>query len=639
MTTQFKPNVLHISIFFLVFSFASSRSLSATTYYVSNSGNDDNTGTTPESAWKTISHVNDQIFSPGDSILFKRGGVWRNISLSISSSGNNNHPIVYGAYGSGNKPEILGSIQATGWTKVSGNIWSSATTIPSDPWSIGYDGPEIFFEGANQKISWGAHQSYNAGLSNLTTEYDWTWNNNTIYICSPADPGSRYNSVEVPQLSKGIMLLDKNYITLDGLAVKYYGDAAIYDEYATIELFGLRVTNCEIAYVGRKEGGAAYGLSVHHSDSYYAHNEIHNCGRRGISITLYNTSLITESNIIIENNHFHHGWHTTSLDCSASTGHTIHDIYFRNNFVEGSPDVMLAGENPNSNHVFVSNQSSGEASMYNFYFYNNIFTYAHASSLKVTSIDSIYVLNNTFYFFNPSLDNWQSHVFCGNSTQVAIMNNIFCNNATDNRWAAIECEASTVGQLHVDYNLYYNTDPTRRMFWVDGGTSYDAEEWDTYRSATGNDGHSPQPADPQFIQPPENLSPGENSPVIGKGLSVDWISTDYYMNLLNTPPDIGAIQSGSAPVGLPRETISRKNVSLCPNPAREYCLIGLEGIQTGSCTITIMDLRGEIVFNGIINNSNGNYMLPVENLDAGLYMVTIKNGNSQPLLEKLIVTK
>ena len=41
----------------------------ATTYYVSPSGNDNNNGTSPSTAWKTITKVNSVTFAAGDSIL------------------------------------------------------------------------------------------------------------------------------------------------------------------------------------------------------------------------------------------------------------------------------------------------------------------------------------------------------------------------------------------------------------------------------------------------------------------------------------------------------------------------------------------------------------------------------------------
>lgn len=74
------------------------------TYYVSNSGNDSNPGTEAQ-PWKTVAKVNATNFQPGDSILFKRGGVWEEM-IECTSAGAENSPIVYGAYGDGEMPLI-----------------------------------------------------------------------------------------------------------------------------------------------------------------------------------------------------------------------------------------------------------------------------------------------------------------------------------------------------------------------------------------------------------------------------------------------------------------------------------------------------------------------------------------------------
>ncbi len=76
------------------------------TYYVSTSGADSNAGTSASTPWKSISKVNNtQSFSPGDSILFKRGDTFTE-KLIIRSSGNAENNIVFGAYGKGVKPII-----------------------------------------------------------------------------------------------------------------------------------------------------------------------------------------------------------------------------------------------------------------------------------------------------------------------------------------------------------------------------------------------------------------------------------------------------------------------------------------------------------------------------------------------------
>jgi hypothetical protein len=97
---------------------------SATNYYVSNSGSDSNPGTSESKPWKTLNKVNSFTPKPGDQVLFQRGGEWAG-TLTARASGASGSPIVYGAYGSGEKPKIYGSEKITGWTKHSGNVYKA----------------------------------------------------------------------------------------------------------------------------------------------------------------------------------------------------------------------------------------------------------------------------------------------------------------------------------------------------------------------------------------------------------------------------------------------------------------------------------------------------------------------------------
>src|SRR5437667_8569336 len=83
---------------------------SRATYYVSNSGSDNNSGTSTGSPWKTVAKV--VSFEPnlaaGDCVLFQKGGIW-NEQLSISNlHGTASSPITFGNYGSGNLPVLDG---------------------------------------------------------------------------------------------------------------------------------------------------------------------------------------------------------------------------------------------------------------------------------------------------------------------------------------------------------------------------------------------------------------------------------------------------------------------------------------------------------------------------------------------------
>lgn len=102
----------------------------ATNYYVSNSGNDGNAGTSIAAAWATLAKVasfsSSTGFVAGDVIYLKRGDVW-NEQLAIYSSGTYSSRIVIASYGSGSKPLITG-FATLSMTNAGGNIWTGTAT-------------------------------------------------------------------------------------------------------------------------------------------------------------------------------------------------------------------------------------------------------------------------------------------------------------------------------------------------------------------------------------------------------------------------------------------------------------------------------------------------------------------------------
>jgi hypothetical protein len=96
-------------LFAFIFILAAVPIFAGTVYYVdAANGSDANNGLTISSPWKTINKVNNSIYVPGDSILFRRGRTWREtlIPSSHGSAGNN---ITFGAYGTGDLPKIDGT--------------------------------------------------------------------------------------------------------------------------------------------------------------------------------------------------------------------------------------------------------------------------------------------------------------------------------------------------------------------------------------------------------------------------------------------------------------------------------------------------------------------------------------------------
>ena len=76
-----------------------------TVYYVSNSGDDDNDGKTPQTAWKTLERVSKAYLYEGDAVLFKRGDLFRG-NIKAKSG------VTYSAYGEGDKPKLYGGCKS-----------------------------------------------------------------------------------------------------------------------------------------------------------------------------------------------------------------------------------------------------------------------------------------------------------------------------------------------------------------------------------------------------------------------------------------------------------------------------------------------------------------------------------------------
>ncbi len=90
-------------------------------YYVSNNGNDSNSGLSPEQAWATLDKVNSASMSSGSVVLFERGGVWNRQGILMMQDG-----VTYSAYGTGAKPMISNYIEAnkaSDWTNVGENLY------------------------------------------------------------------------------------------------------------------------------------------------------------------------------------------------------------------------------------------------------------------------------------------------------------------------------------------------------------------------------------------------------------------------------------------------------------------------------------------------------------------------------------
>jgi hypothetical protein len=526
------------------------------TYYISSSGgNDDNDGLSQDQAWKTIDRINDSSLLPGDSVLFKRGDIWRE-QLQITWSGTEKEPITFSAYGSGEKPKIYGSKRATTWISVSGhaNIWQSTT--PLDVPRAGHPA-SIFFGEKNGEVSWGRVQNYSsvnscgADFALLQQEYDWCWDN-FIYVFSPQNPATRYSFVEVPQRHGSITMLShqpKEYIVIEGLDLRYgtmygYNDGWPMD-YATR---GLTIKDCHISHIGIRGGNSATGLVLWHSDMLVSGNDIHDCGRRSISYNVYTDNgrdhgnLVFE-NVIFENNKLHSGYHTTGFDIAHGDAQfdTFRNFTFRNNFIYDDPEDNPAdGVNDFASMALYLRPGNGV--FCDFTIHNNVIKNPKQNGMTIGGGDfeNLYIFNNVFYGMNPKLGSYHSMIsLSGNYQNLRFFNNIIYGTVPSNLFMVrgLYFDGNTSGVTGLDNNIYYQEDPSQPIIYV--SENYTMSDWSEYLSESGWDHNSPQPQMPLFVDPENNnFHLQAQSPAIDAGF-------DIGLPFKGLAPDIGAFETNT----------------------------------------------------------------------------------------------
>jgi len=83
-------------------------------YLSSETGDDKNSGSSPENAWKSLDKVNSYVFQPGDELLLEEGSTYEG-KLVINGNGTSDQPIIIATYSSGSNGSGKAIIDAKGY--------------------------------------------------------------------------------------------------------------------------------------------------------------------------------------------------------------------------------------------------------------------------------------------------------------------------------------------------------------------------------------------------------------------------------------------------------------------------------------------------------------------------------------------
>jgi len=365
--------------------------LGATTYYVdATGGNDAFAGTSTASPWKTLKQVNGSSFSPGDSVLFKRGESWHE-SLVIPSSGTAAQPITFGAYGSGDLPLFDGTYanfpQPLQWAQVQGNIYKTTQpSWPNNPGLLIYKGaakppittlqftavPAILKKGAvllqtdthytnlwvtsisgnavsgitffkiyeNEKVY--ARQLNASGLeehlgslglpksitslTGLTESGHWYWHEVEKSIYLYSATDPNTIEVKIAQLTTGINSAHQDYVIIQDIAVQGYKDTGVL-------LTGTQnalVQNMHVADIGASSPYKTGILINNSKNNTIKNNTVESALRVGIGIFAVNAQPFSHGNTVTGNTVLYSGSAGISL---SSNGQLIANTVENNTIV------------------------------------------------------------------------------------------------------------------------------------------------------------------------------------------------------------------------------------------------------------------------------------------------------------------
>lgn len=409
--------------------------LFAVNYYIDAvNGSDNNTGISPELAWKTVNKVNTFSFSPGDIISFQAGQIWRE-SL-ICQSGILNQPITYTQYGSGEKPLFLASINvcySNYWVDNGNNIWSLKTEyFSTEKQDIG--NIILIKKGETEKKAawkrWSQNELHSQG------DFYHELDNDKLYFYSTNNPASVYSQMEAARKRNVFFISECRHLVIDGLQAAYTGAHGTAGENTS----NCTIRNCNFSWIG--------GSLLYWSDGKPT--------RYGNGIEFWNT---TNDNLV-ENNYFEQIY-DVAMTNQGNGASTIRNITWKKN------------KTYRCEHGYETWLSNSQSQMVNV-----VFEYNECTDTGFGWSDEQRPDKNGTHLLAYAMN--------AKTFDIHIRNNIFNNSGN----AIIIYTNSRLSEADLDNNTYIqdgtNCDKSPLFRW---GGSYRVS-WEEYRNITGNDKNS-----------------------------------------------------------------------------------------------------------------------------------------------------
>ncbi|NQU88139.1 MAG: hypothetical protein HQ541_20525 [Mariniphaga sp.] len=547
----------HIFLIFFVVIFCNT--LFATNYYIDNTvGNDSNTGTSTTAPWLSFANINNTVFQPGDSILFRAGQSWSGI-LKPKGSGAKGLPITISKYGKGSRPAINGD-QSSNCTVHPGLKKTCAILLYNQEYWVIRD-LEITNYSSKEELG--------------KTINEWENDNVTLFA----------NVHHPPQIEEESTNSQKNSILVEANNMGEVNSL----HFINLEIHGTNGLNTFPTKTGGKANGGIYicvhnlgeDIPTYYDDILIENCHIHDVDRTGIAFDSdYNDRTLTTNinwtpwtNVIVRNNFFERTGGTGCIFRMAKNG-LVEKNTFDHCSIKGSGMGIF---NFNTDNAIIQ--------------YNECrYTKYNVGDIDFGGLDSDFQTKNTIIQYNYSHNNDGGFLITGGpgdkhfNDSTIVRYNVFLNNGRvnydpkQNRIDNVLRISGGATNTFIHNNIFYIGEEIskRAIFYHKlwgkrysdqvtyfnnviinkGSGNYVELTKSTNNVFTNNayDGNSINMLPNQqnaihknlqsYWQGEDNFRIDKNSPLIGAGINlIEMPKLDYYGNLVNEHKNIGIIQN------------------------------------------------------------------------------------------------
>jgi len=597
--------------FLFLFTFLSF-SAQATTYYVSATGNNYNSGTSIFNAWSSVDKVNSKVFLPGDIILFEGGKSFiGSLYFDQYDGGNASAPIKLASYGTG---------KATIKSSIAGGLFAYNTA--------GMHISNLIFEGAGRTINVNSgvyfyHDLPNKMLDNIVMD------NLEVYgyqssgiVVGTLDKTSGYLNFKVTNSSVhdngsvGISTFSGGTITHKNF---YIGHTKVFNN-SGIAGYTSSHTGSGIILSG------VDGATIEYCEAY--NNGWLNAWTVGGPVGIWGYIC---NNLVIQYNESHHNKTGTTKDGGGFdldggvTNSVMQYNYSHDNDGAGYLLAQYVGAPAMKNLIIRYNISENDGRKNS---NAGILLWATNSNGGIQNAE---IYNNTIYLSPASSGSPIGvHVSSGYIYNTKIRNNIV---QTTNGLQVVRAQNNT--GVRFEGNAYWSTGAALKFYWT--GTTYSTlEQW---RAATGQEKINNEPVgfciNPELTEPGKGVTIGDptklatlaayklqpTSGVIGKGLNltnnfgIEVGEVDFWNNKINQQESfsIGAHQVTQTSPSKIAQNITFNN--LLPRVVGEK--FTLEASSSSGLPVEFKLISGPATLNGATLITSGTGTVIVEAIQNG----------------------